>query len=199
MSNNLTQGAVQVFNNDVASINLALIQLQERSDQQKGLRGRAEVWDRNRVNNPTDTQDAVTLGDIDESETTSTICFYAAGATPFGTTPGTSYVEVDETLRQRINFNASQPLEARITVVGWGTDSGAGKAVAITRPNGDVIAEVTWDGTDEGLKSGDFTDVTFETDQIVQVHAKGATAGESLIIARIILEMRYNVIGTSVD
>ena len=62
MTSNLTLGAPQVLDNSPASINLALQQILEQLDGLKGLRGRVELWDRARVDDPTLTQDAETLG-----------------------------------------------------------------------------------------------------------------------------------------
>jgi len=62
MVNNLTMGPVQVFSNDVASLNDALQQVSSRIDELKGLRGRGETFDRLRVDDPLVAQDAETLG-----------------------------------------------------------------------------------------------------------------------------------------
>lgn len=194
MSRNQSMGPVQVLSNDPAAINLALMQVQERFDELKGLHGRAEVWDRVRVDDPTESQDALTLGRIQDAETVSNTTFLAAGAAGLVIgTPGTSYVEVSASLRQRINFTAQQPLEARVTIVGWGTQAGTGKGIAITRSDGTVICEVAWDGSSEGPQSGDYTAVTLETDQTVQVRAKGSSASETLLVSRINLDMRYRI------
>jgi len=66
MVDRLTMGPVQIWDaGDVMQINDAFRQVCERIDGLKGLSGRAEVWDRVRVDDPTDTQDALTLGDAD--------------------------------------------------------------------------------------------------------------------------------------
>ncbi len=62
MADNLSEGPVQVFSDDVMAINDALRQLCERMDHIKGLRGRVLAYDRVRGDDPTEQQDAVTLG-----------------------------------------------------------------------------------------------------------------------------------------
>lgn len=62
MVNNLSLGPVQIFTLETASVNGALRDLSERIDALKGLRGRTEIWDRTRVDDPTQAQDALTLG-----------------------------------------------------------------------------------------------------------------------------------------
>ncbi len=62
MVNNLTAGPIQVLRADVASINLAFLQILERLDEDEGLRGRVEVWDRQRVDDPTERSDSLAQG-----------------------------------------------------------------------------------------------------------------------------------------
>lgn len=59
MSNRLSLGPVQVYGDTVADINLALRELQERLDAMKGLRGRSLIYDRMRVDDPTEIKDAI--------------------------------------------------------------------------------------------------------------------------------------------
>ena len=61
MSENLSLGPLQVFDNDVASINDALRQVCDRIDEAKGLRGRALIFDRTQVSAPAEGTDAVNL------------------------------------------------------------------------------------------------------------------------------------------
>ena len=65
MANNLTRGTLHVMSNDPLEINAVLMQLQNRIDELQGLRGRAEIYDRVGVSNPTDAGDAVNLANRD--------------------------------------------------------------------------------------------------------------------------------------
>ena len=67
MSDRLSEGPVQVFGNTTIELNDAFRQLQNRLDHLKGLRGRAEVFDRVRVEDPTVSKDAVNLATRDAS------------------------------------------------------------------------------------------------------------------------------------
>jgi hypothetical protein len=67
MSDRLSQGPVQVFGNSPVEINDALRQISDRLDEAKGLRGRALMFDRLRVDNPLVTKDAVNLDTGDAS------------------------------------------------------------------------------------------------------------------------------------
>lgn len=59
MADRLSLGPVQIHSLDVLQINDALRQLSERLDALKGLRGRAEVFDRLRVEDPAEVKDAL--------------------------------------------------------------------------------------------------------------------------------------------
>lgn len=194
MSNNGNMGPVQVFSNDVASINLAFIELMNRSDEAKGLRGRAMVFDRVRISDPEVNDDAVNLGLLQAGTAFATIAFPVAATTPLlVSAPGAAYVEWSSSLRQRVNFASAQQLEARVIVSGWGTESGAGKSVAVTQSDGSIIASVSWDGKTEDLRLGDFTETTLDTDQTVQLRFKGSSATESLILHSVVFDLRYSV------
>ena len=67
MSERLSQGPVQVFGTSPVEITDALRQVQERLDELKGLRGRAQMFDRLRVEDPTVSKDAVNLSTRDAS------------------------------------------------------------------------------------------------------------------------------------
>lgn len=194
MSNNLSQGPTLIADLSVEGINQALLELQERQDNAKGLRGRATVHDRLGISDPSESGDAVSLGVIQAGTAFTNIALLAlAGTHLLSYKPGTSYVELSSNLRQRVNFASGQSIEARALVQGWGTQSGTGKGVAITQSDGTVIAEVTWDGTSQGLKSGNFTAVTLSTDTEVQIRVKGAAADESLLLHSVVLDMRFSI------
>lgn len=55
-------GPVQVASVDVPNINLALAQIQEQLDQLRGLRGVTRVYNRLKVDDPQDADDALTAG-----------------------------------------------------------------------------------------------------------------------------------------
>lgn len=192
MANNLNSGPIQVYDNSVASLNLALAQILERLDNASGLRGAATVHDRLGVNAPSASGDAVNLGTLDNAESVSHITLLAMSGVGIVRQPGTTYVELAATLRLMANFASPQSIEGRVIVQGWGTEAGE-KGVAITESDGTVIAEVAWTGTDEETVTGEFTAVALGVDTEIQVRVKGATATEYLIIRGIILDLRYDI------
>lgn len=188
-------GGIQIFDNTIGSINLALLEVQTRLDELKGLHGRSLIYDRVRANDPTEANDAVTLGSLQEGAAVVTYPFYMAPSTPLGVfAPGTTYVERSSALRQQVNFASPQGLEGRVMVEGWGTGSGSNKGVAITTSSGVVICEVLWSGSTEGLKVGSFTPITLAVDQAVQLRCKGSSATEALVLASVVFDLRYAVI-----
>jgi hypothetical protein len=194
MSGNLSLGTVQIFSLDVGSINLALMQMQERMDEAKGLRGRAMVHDRLRIDNPVVDDDSVSLGVLQAGTAFASIPFHTDASSPLlARAPGTTYVELSPLLRQQVNFASGQQLEARVLVEGWGTASGTQKGVAMTTSTGTVIAEVRWDGVTSGLKVGSFVPSTLKADQPVQLRVKGSSATEALVLSSVVLDLRYAI------
>ena len=194
MTTNLTAGPIQVINNDVVSVNIALAQILERLDDLKGLRGNTTIHDRVGVSVPTATADAVNLGSLQDTESLFHISFVAGGpAGLLSYQPGTTYAEISDLLRQRVNFSTPVGLEARVIAGAWGTESGTDKGLAMTQDDGTVIAEVEWDGQAEGVQVGSYTSVSLTTDTTVQLRAKGATATESLIIRHVGVDFRFDI------
>lgn len=192
MSNNLSLGPVQLHDNSIFSINAALMELQERIDQLKGLRGRSEVWDRVRIESPTVNTDAVDLGSLTDREALFHLTFLMAGTNGLvAYQPGTTYAEVSSQLRQQVNFAVPVSLQARLIVSGFGTQAGSGKGVAMTTSTGTVLCEVTWDGSDEGVEVGTFTSISLAADTLVQLRAKGSAADESLVLRHVAAEFRF--------
>lgn len=191
MVNNLTKGPVQIFSLDLASINYALRDLSERDDEQSGLRGRALIHDRTRTDSPTADEDAVDLQSLlaQESRTRMDIITHP-GMVVFA--PGTTYAEISDAYRQPLDFADLTSTDARILVRGWGTESGSGKGVAL-HDGTNVVAEVTWDGNTEALRTGSFTSVTFTTDTTLQLHAKGSSATEDLILGLVVVELAITI------
>lgn len=199
MSSNLTLGAVQVLDNSVSSINLALQELLNRIDDIKGLRGRTELWDRAQVSAPTVSTDAVDLGSLTGRESLFHLTFFSGGAAGLvAYQPGTSYVEISSLLRQQINFSAPTSLQGRVVASGFGTQSGSGKGVALTDDSGTTLCEVTWDGATESVRVGDFTTITLAADTLSQLRVKGSAAGESLVLRHVAVEFKLDA-GSSVD
>ena len=60
--NGRLKGPVQIFHLDIASINAAFAELFDDRDNEMGLRGRHETFDRLRVDDPEEVQDALTQG-----------------------------------------------------------------------------------------------------------------------------------------
>jgi len=65
MVDQLSKGVIQVVDNSEFSINDALRQITQRIDELAGLNGRALVWDRVQVSNPSSTLDALNQGSAD--------------------------------------------------------------------------------------------------------------------------------------
>lgn len=193
-----TRGPVQIFHLDLGSINMALRELSERSDEQEGFRGRVISYDRHRIDSPTENTDAVDLGSLVSRESLFHLTLYMGG--PVGLLayqPGTSYVEISTLLRQQVNLSAPTSLQGRMIVSGFGTSTGSNKGVALTDSGGTVLCEVTWTGTDEQVRAGDFTEISVTTDTLAQMRTKGADATESLIIRHAAVEFRMDA-GSSV-
>jgi hypothetical protein len=64
VAKNLAVGGIQIFSLDIASINLALLEIEKRLNELKGLSGRSQVFDRIRADDPQEASDAVTLGTL---------------------------------------------------------------------------------------------------------------------------------------
>ena len=191
MVDNLTKGPVQVIGNDVASINYALRDVQERIDELSGLRGRAMIYDRARIDSPAVATDAVDLQSLLEQESRTRMSFIDhPGMVVF--TPGTTYTEINVAYRQPFDFEDLTTPTARVLVRGWGTESGSGKGIAL-HDGTDVLAQVLWNGNTEALRTGDFTAITLTTDTTLQLHAKGSSATETLIVGFVIVEFSVTV------
>jgi hypothetical protein len=191
MARNRTAGAIQVADNSVASINIALQQVLNRLDTASGLRGPATVNDRLAVSDPADAADAVTKGSLEARITLFQSTLLALG--PCGVAamaPGTTYSEVGRSLRSRVNFAAPESIEGRLIVYAWGSESTQGKGVALYTLDGSPICEVTWNGQDEGVKVGEYSAITALDDQTVAVYAKGSSATENIILRYIAVEFR---------
>lgn len=192
MSNNLTLGALQVHDNSVLSINLALAEVLERIDQLKGLRGRSEVWDRMQISSPSVATDAVDLGSLTDREALFHLTFLMMGSNGLvAYQPGTTYAEISDQLRQQVNFSVPVSLQARLIVSGFGTQAGSGKGIAMTDASGNTLVEVTWDGSDEGVQVGEFATVSLAADTLTRLYAKGSAAGESLVLRHVAAEFRF--------
>lgn len=73
MANNQQRTVTQVIGNQPFEINVALQALQTQLDEIQGLRGRAKIFDRVLVSNPTTAGDALNLGDFGERVATLTL------------------------------------------------------------------------------------------------------------------------------
>ena len=65
MTDRLSEGPIQVFDTSIVGLNDAFRQVQNRLDHLKGLRGRAELFDRVQVSDPVVSGDAVNLSTRD--------------------------------------------------------------------------------------------------------------------------------------
>jgi hypothetical protein len=191
MSNNLTEGVIQVGDVSVFSINAALMQVLERLDHLKGLRGRSETWDRHRVESPAAARDAVDLGSLENREALFHVTLLATTC-GLVVTPGTTYAEISTLLRQPINFATPVGLEGRLIASAWGTEAGSGKGLALTDASGTVLVETTWSGTDEEVRVGTFTSIDVDTDTVTRLYARASSATETLIITTAAVELRFD-------
>ena len=64
MSDRLSRGPFQVVTNDALEINDALRQIRQELDQIQGLNGRARIYDRVAVGEPSEGEDAAQFGDL---------------------------------------------------------------------------------------------------------------------------------------
>ena len=191
MVDNLTKGPVQVISNDVPSLNVALLDLQERIDELSGLRGRAMIYDRTRIDSPLVDTDAVDLQSLLDQESRTRMDIIAHPGTVIFA-PGTTYAEISTAYRQNLDFADITAIEARIMARGWGTESGSGKGVAL-HDGTNVVAEVLWNGNTEALRVGAFTTVSLDNDVALQLHAKGSSATEDLIIGMVVVELAVTI------
>lgn len=188
---NTSLGPLQIQSLDLSSMNLAFMELQNRIDVLRGLRGRSLVHDRQRIDSPTVSDDAVDLQSLVTQEFRWRLPWVMHPGYPV-LAPGTTYAEVASLWRMPIDFADLTSPEARIIVAGFGTNAGTGKGVAMTTSTGTVLAEVTWDGTDESIRVGTFTTIAAAQliDQQVQLRAKGSVAAENLILRQVHVEFR---------
>lgn len=82
MSTNLSRGPLHVITNDPVEINTILRFIREELDEVQGLRGRAKVYDRQRVDDPLENKDAVNLSKRDAPDVVTS----AFGQMTYGTT-----------------------------------------------------------------------------------------------------------------
>lgn len=184
MSNRESEGIVQVFTNDPREINDALATITNRMDHLKGLRGRTEVWDRIRANDPTADQDVITRGSI---QTLAQVVFISGVASLFIRQPGTSYVEPFTELRRKYNFTGGQAATARLSMFGWGTESGT-KSLRVTNGT-NILCTLSWTGTGELLRTSDSTVIDITTDDPLRLTCALSSATESLVLNWVMLEL----------
>jgi hypothetical protein len=93
MSERLSGGPIFVADNDINSINDVLRRIQDQLDEIRGLRGRALVFDRVQVSDPTDKDDAVDLETL-KSGTQTLTNKTLSGAVITGAAPATPTANV---------------------------------------------------------------------------------------------------------
>lgn len=184
MSDRQSEGIVQVWGNSPIEINEALRAITERLDHLKGLRGRTQIWDRIRANDPAADQDVLTRGSL---QTVAQVVFIAS---PFGLLirqPGASFVEPFVELRRTFYFTGQQAGTARISMFGWGTESGT-KSLRVTN-GATILSTLTWSGTNETMRTSDFQVIDVDTDDPLRLTCAMSSATESLILGWMILEL----------
>lgn len=184
MSSRQSEGIVQVFTNDPREINDALATITNRLDHLKGLRGRTELWDRIRANDPTEDQDVLTRGSL---QTIAQVVFIAS---PFGLLvrqPGTSFAEPFVELRRKYNFSGGQAGTARICMFGWGTESGT-KSLRVTNGTS-ILSTLTWTGTQETLRVSESEVIDVTSDDPLRLTCALSSATESLVLGWVMLEL----------
>lgn len=125
MSNNLSEGPVQIFDTTVAAINLALRDIQARMDAIKGLQGRVMVYDRIRADAAEEADDVVTLGSMTTLENQ-----------PFVTVSSSTVLTAERVLTG----------EATVITI---TDAGANSTVTVSiTANGVTFAKIQQVSTD---------------------------------------------------
>lgn len=184
MSNRESEGPIQVFTNDVREINDALAQISNRLDHLKGLRGRTEVFDRIRANDPSADQDVITRGSV---QTIAQVVFWASPVEAFFHIPGTSYVEYGTSLRRRYNFTGGQARSARLCIFGWGTESGT-KSLRVTT-GGKTLCTLSWSGATEDFRASEIVPIDITTDDPLILLMAMSTPTESLALRWVMLEL----------
>lgn len=101
MANNLTSEPIQVLTNDPLEINAAFSRIQEQLDAARGLRGRATIHDRVKVDDPLVSSDAVNLANRDAGGLLTLAALENSGFTAGRMTYGTDiiyYTDVNGTV-----------------------------------------------------------------------------------------------------
>ncbi|RLI45030.1 hypothetical protein DRO69_06060 [Candidatus Bathyarchaeota archaeon] len=102
------------------------------------------------------------------------------------TDPGTDYVTAFPSAITKIPFDKFKPKKIRIIAYAGGNETGSGKGIALWDGTaGAIICEVTWDGSGNGLRVGDWTDVDISTERSVWLKVKGSSATEDITVYRV--------------
>ena len=184
MSNRESEGPIQVFTNDVREINDALATITNRIDHLKGLRGRTEVWDRIRANDPSADQDVLTRGSL---QTIAQVVFLCSATDYLIRIPGTSLVEPFEEWRRKYNFTGGQAGTARLCMFGWGTETGT-KALRVTNGT-NVLCTLTWSGSGQSLRVSEAVPITITTDDPLRLLCAASSNTEHLMFSWVMLEL----------
>ena len=192
MTDNLSRGPLMVSSNDPTEINIVLQEIQTRIDEMNGLRGRTLIYDRARVDNPTQSQDALTLGTVSSTESLFRVTYIAPPGGYVAAPASISYVELSSALRQVIDFSKQSISYARLLVTGWATEAGT-HTLAITDATGAVIADLAWTGQTEDTFEGAWEPVTVLVATETQLRAKGATTTDTFVLASVVMECRGKI------
>jgi len=130
-------------------------------------------------------------GNVKTPTPSSVLLFYNSSGQSF--TPGTTYVtpSVLENARTRIDFSYVKPRFIRVIVYGGGDEAGAGKGVAIINPaTVETVCKVEWSGTTVGLYQGDWTPISYTSEQPLLVAIKASSSTETITIYRIEVQFK---------
>jgi hypothetical protein len=185
VSNRQSEGPIQVFTNDVREINDAFAQIGNRLDHLKGLRGRTELWDRVRADDPTADQDVLTKGSL---ATVAQVVFFS-NTMVLALRPGESVQEISAGLRRQFNFSGPRPTVARLLMHGWGTESGAKRLVVKNATTGVTLCTCPWTGTTEGYFTGEATTIDTAIDTQLTLNIVASSPTESIALSWVMLEL----------
>jgi hypothetical protein len=185
MSNRQSEGPIQVFTNDVREINDALAQIGNRLDHLKGLRGRTELWDRVRADDPTADQDVLTKGSL---STMVQVVFFS-NTLVLTLRSGVSIAEISAALRRRFNFSGPRPTVARLFMRGWATESGTKQLVVKAVTTGATVCSCSWSGTTEGYVTGEATTIDISVDTQLSLNIIASSATECIVLDWVMLEL----------
>jgi len=97
-------------------------------------------------------------------------------------TPGTTYVEWDNKLRQRIELTSRPRYKVRLIITAQGNETGENKGIQLYNvTDGVAVVDYTWDGTAlQVTRRSDFALLNVSADITFAVYVKGSSGTENI-------------------